>query len=303
VTDTIMQQPSPDEMLAIDAACDAFELLWQKGRRPAIESHLGAVPPALNQLLLGELIRIEMERRFRAGETPTAEEYRARFPRCSESLETWLVEASAAAKAVLAVMNPDQIYEEFEAAWEEAGAAPGPRIEEFLTRAAPQEQIRLLSELLRVEIIHRVARGEAPTFLDYCQRFPNLTRRFFTACLPPSVLAMEDNWPSIPEYEIEASIGRGGMGVVYRARHRSEGAVRAIKMILRAGATFHELVRFRIEAEALACLDHTNIVQIVDVGVWAGYPYLALEYAEQGSLRGSLQKAVGHLFSRDFRHN
>jgi serine/threonine protein kinase len=76
------------------------------------------------------------------------------------------------------------------------------------------------------------------------------------------------------------------MGVVYRARQRKTGAILALKMILRGrGATFPELARFRIEAEAMACLDHPNIIRIRDVGAFDGYPFLALDFAERGSLK------------------
>jgi serine/threonine protein kinase len=97
---------------------------------------------------------------------------------------------------------------------------------------------------------------------------------------------MNERWPDILGYEVEAEIGRGGMALVYRARRRADGAVLALKMILRSrGASFTELARFRIEAEALACLNHPNIVKIRDVGVYGGYPFFALEYAERGSLK------------------
>jgi serine/threonine protein kinase len=76
------------------------------------------------------------------------------------------------------------------------------------------------------------------------------------------------------------------MGVVYRVRRQSTDTVLALKMILCGrDATFQELARFRIEAEALACLDHPNIIKIRDVGVCAGYPFFALDFAERGSLR------------------
>jgi len=82
---------------------------------------------------------------------------------------------------------------------------------------------------------------------------------------------MTDGLPDIPGYEVEAVLGRGGMGVVYRVRRHRDGATLALKMILRGrGATFAELARFRIEAEALACLDHPNIIGIRDVGLYAG---------------------------------
>jgi serine/threonine protein kinase len=102
---------------------------------------------------------------------------------------------------------------------------------------------------------------------------------------------MSDGWPDIPGYDVEAEIGRGGMGVVYRVRRRADEAVLALKMILLGrGASFAEFARFRIEAEALACLNHPNIVKIRDVGMYAGYPYFAMEFAG----RGSLIQAISH---------
>src|SRR5262245_42446514 len=99
---------------------------------------------------------------------------------------------------------------------------------------------------------------------------------------------MNKGYPEIPGYEIQAEIGRGGMGVVYRVRRRSDGAILALKMILFSqGATFGELARFRIEAEALACLNHPNIVKIRDVGVVAGHPYFVMDYAAGGSLKSA----------------
>jgi serine/threonine protein kinase len=92
--------------------------------------------------------------------------------------------------------------------------------------------------------------------------------------------------PNIPGYDVEAELGRGGMGIVYRVRQQTTGAVLALKMILCGrAATFQELARFRIEAEAMACLNHPNIIKIRDVGVFSGYPFFALEFAERGSLK------------------
>src|ERR1041385_802143 len=72
---------------------------------------------------------------------------------------------------------------------------------------------------------------------------------------------------AVPGYEIVRTIGRGGMGVVYAARHLTLKRPVALKMILageHAGAA--EIARFRIEAEAVARLQHPNIVQIHEVG-------------------------------------
>ena len=86
-------------------------------------------------------------------------------------------------------------------------------------------------------------------------------------------------------YEILAELGRGGMGVVYKARHLALKRIIALKMILggaHAGAA--ALARFRAEAEAVARLQHPNIVQVHEVGERGGRPFFSLEYVEGGSL-------------------
>jgi WD40 repeat protein len=89
----------------------------------------------------------------------------------------------------------------------------------------------------------------------------------------------------LPGFEVLEEIGAGGMGVVFKARQTALKRIVAIKMI-RAGvhAGRRELARFRYEAEAVAQLQHPNIVQVFSVGEWEGQPYLVLEYLEGGSL-------------------
>ncbi|HUQ72905.1 MAG TPA: serine/threonine protein kinase, partial [Planctomycetaceae bacterium] len=67
-------------------------------------------------------------------------------------------------------------------------------------------------------------------------------------------------FPNIPWYIVESELGRGGMGVVYKCRHEPTDQLVAVKLMLQSrGARFEELARFRVEAEALACLDHKNV--------------------------------------------
>ncbi len=93
------------------------------------------------------------------------------------------------------------------------------------------------------------------------------------------------NLPQVPGYEVEAVLGRGGMGIVFQARHLRLNRPVALKMVL-AGAYADQLdrARFQREAEAAAGIRHPNIVQVYDVGESNGRPYFTMEYIEGGSL-------------------
>jgi serine/threonine protein kinase/tetratricopeptide (TPR) repeat protein len=88
-------------------------------------------------------------------------------------------------------------------------------------------------------------------------------------------------------YEILEEIGRGGMGVIYRARQQHSRRIVAVKRILAHQMNSHEmLVRFRREAEAVASLDHPNILPIHEVSESEdGLPFFSMKYATGGSLR------------------
>jgi serine/threonine protein kinase len=101
---------------------------------------------------------------------------------------------------------------------------------------------------------------------------------------------MEESSMNIPGYEILDELGRGGMGIVYKAQDLKHDRPVALKMILSGrGANLLELARFRIEAEAIGSLAHPNIVLIHEVGVHLGFPFFVLEYAEGGSLAGRIR--------------
>ena len=96
---------------------------------------------------------------------------------------------------------------------------------------------------------------------------------------------------AIGDYDILEVLGRGGMGVVYKARHRTLGRLAALKMILSAEhASRAELCRFRAEAEAVGQLLHPNIVQIYEVDEADGNPYFALEFVEGGTLSARISE-------------
>jgi WD40 repeat protein/serine/threonine protein kinase len=93
----------------------------------------------------------------------------------------------------------------------------------------------------------------------------------------------------VGDYEIASEVGRGGMGVVYQSWHRGLHRMAALKMVL-AGefASRVQELRFRLEAELAARVQHPNIVQVYEIGNYQGRPFLALEWVDGGSLANRL---------------
>jgi hypothetical protein len=113
---------------------------------------------------------------------------------------------------------------------------------------------------------------------------------------PPSPLhppPVDQSLATIGSYRVLEEIGRGGMGVVYKAVQEELGRVVALKMILDGEHAGAEVVsRFRQEAQAVARLHHPNIVQVYEVGRQddSGRPYFSLEYLGGGTLEGRLRQ-------------
>ena len=169
---------------------------------------------------------------------------------------------------------------------------------------AADDRERRLDEVL-AEYLKAVKSGSAPartqllaahpdladdlgSFFDDQDQLERLTRPLRSVLPPPPTLAPGE---MVGEYEILAEIAHGGMGVVYRARHRKLQRIVALKM-LKAGpqADAGQLQRFRTEAEAVAHLDHPNIVPIFEVGDHQGQPFFCMKLIEGGSLTDQIIK-------------
>jgi serine/threonine protein kinase len=117
-----------------------------------------------------------------------------------------------------------------------------------------------------------------------------LTRN--TAAVPTDLTPGESrDYPDVPGYEILGICGHGGMGVVYRARQLGANRLVALKMIRAVEhASPTERLRFQIETEAVARLQHPNIVQLYEVGEVRGQPFFSLEFCDGSTLTEQLQK-------------
>jgi formylglycine-generating enzyme required for sulfatase activity len=99
------------------------------------------------------------------------------------------------------------------------------------------------------------------------------------------------DYPEIPGYEILGICGHGGMGVVYRARQLGANRLVALKMIRAVEhASPTERLRFQIETEAVARLQHPHVVQLYEVGEVRGQPFFSLEFCDGGRLSEQLKK-------------
>jgi serine/threonine-protein kinase len=179
-----------------------------------------------------------------------------------------------------------------------AAAGPG---------TARDEQLALLLE----ELTQQLRQGRQPDLGEMTRRYPGLAdelRELWAAAQiaeefvrpapdPQATVAQyAANGPLSPvpapilprkfgDYELLEEVGRGGMGVVYKARQASLARTVAIKMILRGPwASVADLARFRAEAESAARLEHAHIVPVYEVGECDGQAYFSMKYVEGRTL-------------------
>jgi WD40 repeat protein/tRNA A-37 threonylcarbamoyl transferase component Bud32 len=230
--------------------------------------------------------------------------------------------------SLVAARRLDLVCDRFEALWQAGGR---PSLDVFLAEAPADLRTEALRQLLLLEMDYRRRAGEAVVLADYLPRFAHdlavlnevlhptppdpkdpkggspfsdppaipargalgwRTALGFAAFTVPGAEGNAAAALAVPGYEIIGELGQGGMGVVYRARQVKAGRIVALKMILsgrHAGA--EQRARFRTEVEAIARLQHPNIVQVYEVGEHAGQPFFSMEFCAGGSLDGKLTGA------------
>lgn len=233
---------------------------WLADRRVLIEAYLARFPSLTGDTsAVVELLWSEFQLRTELGDRPNPDEYERRFPDFADALRRRLQAGDVVNQAAVA----------------ETLISEKPGLDSnFATMALPPAAA--LEQM-------------APT-LDKDETAPDDKPGVRPIRPTRPYQRPIAGMPVIPGYEVLGELGRGGMGVVYRARQKALGREVALKMVLSgqfAGA--YELERFRTEAMQMAKLQHANIVQIYEIGEFDGRPYLALEYLPGGSLAKVLE--------------
>jgi serine/threonine protein kinase len=166
----------------------------------------------------------------------------------------------------------DQVCDQFERACQ---AGNPPLIEEVLIQAPPSERDHLLGELLEIELDFRQRSGAFLQLDDYRGRFPE------SAGLIEAVFRRIVKTRRLGDYELLDEIGRGGMGVVFKARQVYLNQTVALKILPHRYLDDGQAVsRFRREMQSIGGLNHPNIVRAYNAGEASGVHFLVMEFVD-----------------------
>ncbi|MFP6600984.1 MAG: serine/threonine-protein kinase, partial [Pirellulaceae bacterium] len=251
-----------------------FESAWAAGNPQPIEALVGEPASANYLATLEELVHIELEFRWQERDPlirPQLEEYLDRFESLGDPaiLSRLLAQEVKLRMALGETPSSSEYQQRF----------PGVEIEFPATDQASQDTgIRSEDDV--------DTQREMPTMAPESTAEPaDLDSATMADVQQPVKRKIMLEGDFVPGYDLLGELGRGGMGVVYQARDQKLKRIVAIKMILSGvHASEEDMQRFQVEAEAVAKLQHPNIVQIFEVGEHKGNPYISLEYQEGGGL-------------------
>jgi tRNA A-37 threonylcarbamoyl transferase component Bud32 len=234
----------------------------------------------LSVAALGRLLHADMRARWSVGQCLRVEDYQEHFPALAGDV-----------RALLDLIDTEFLLREQN--------GPEPTVDEYAARFP-----EVAEDVRRQLEIHQLLRPQsqakrAATPGDLLTVSPGAAVSDAATLPPESDPEATGNFQQtptaqlsvlVPGYEILSELGRGGMGVVYKARHLQLNRIVALKMVLTGGhAGSEERLRFLAEAKAVAALQHPNIVQVFDFGQTGELPYMAMEYVNGGSLHDRLR--------------
>ncbi len=250
---------------SIDEIVERFEDAWQRDEEPSIDDYLPPNSDGRFKLLV-ELVHVDLERRVRAGIAVRTEDYVQRFPALGNDPE-------ASSELILAEIHLRHGRGDFVSLDDIQSRFP--------TQFGP----------LRKRIIEEIESKSIPVA---GKSTSPINRAVFDEPMAESAdnsngMKCSPGLPQIPGYIIESVVGEGGAAIVYLATQQSPRRPVAIKMLhARRGGVDELSRRLRAEAEAVAQLQHPNIIQMFEVGEYDGHPFLVVEYLGGGSLHERL---------------
>lgn len=275
---------------------------WRKGQRFRVEDYLAA-DPSLRQRqdAVLDLIQGEMLLRQQAGEPSSLDDWLARFPEHAADLRRQFYPhpprtASPDDPLSTAVSGP------IHASVDAPPHPPTVPHEHPCAHASPAKEASASRDAADAHAT--IASGKGLDNLGGGPRVETMLghQRVDTigGDLPSSssstMFAGPARWPTIPGYELLEELGRGGMGIVYRARQLTADRIVALKIVrgdvldtLPSGTRANTLERFRHEARLAASLEHENLVTVYEVGEANGLQYYAMRYVRGQSLAELLQ--------------
>ncbi len=266
---------SPALEQLVDRQCDRFEAAWRAGRPPLLEHYLDQAPVEARPLLLWELLQLELTYRREHNEQPREEEYIRRFPEQAD-----VVRAAFAEPPGRLPQATSQLLVKWKLSWLLSQAFTPEDLAEKNAAMSGQGN----SEVPTQPLLAQAAVPVSPSALAQAVRSEG------------SLLGKLE-----AEYVFLGRLGRGGMGVVYKALERKTNRVVALKIIrpdLLEGGTPEERCRwiasFRRGAELTGQLEHDHIVPLYHVGEDQGQFYYVMRYIEGRSL-GEIVREEGPL--------
>jgi eukaryotic-like serine/threonine-protein kinase len=182
----------------------------------------------------------------------------------------------------------DAVCDRFEAACE---GGLRPRIGDYLEGVDEPARAVLARELILLDLHYRHRRAEVLEVVDYDAVNPDRESGWLARAV--AALTQGSTPPVLPGYKILGELGRGGMGVVYKAVEESLGRHVALKVLShRQPAGPIQLIRFQREARVAALLHHTNIVPVFAVGVHEDVHYYAMQYIDGQGLDSVLREII-----------
>jgi serine/threonine-protein kinase len=254
-----------------------FEDAWQRGERPKLEDYLHE-GGAHRQVLLVELAHEDLEYRFGAGEGVRVEAYLERYPELRSDPDAAL-SLIAAEYAQRRRREAGCTAEEYQQRFPEYATELAKRLATGSGQNAPWTPPGFSG-----------GAGKVPPARESEEQTNHKPPR--AAALASAAPTNISGWPVVPGYEILAELGRGGMGMVYKARHLALQRLVAVKLLRADNRDLSETEgRFLEEAQLTGQLQHPGIPPVHEVGVLPdGRPFLAMKLIQGRTLTGLLQE-------------